>query len=1031
MATMRAGGAVSRILPLVFLAVGPSLSVHGEEQLEPNVPIERTLEAGQVHTFSLRVSAGHFTRITADQNHVDLVVRILSPDGAVETGIDNSADRSDPLSLSFVAGLVGTHRVEVRLRSAMSRGGRYTLGIEPPRIPTPADTKRIAAEGDRREGDRFLVLGTADSLDGAVERYEKSLAGWRELGDPREEAATLLRLSDALSRRGSLREALTRAEEALALWRLVGDRRGEAAALNKVGLAHSEQGDSRGALAVLEQAMALRKADGDAWGQAETFNDMAVSLGALGRLPEAIARYTDALGFARAAGDPLGEAMILKNRASDQVGLGETERALADLRDALGRFRAMGNRHEEGVTLFGIGNVALDHNDTGEALRNFEGALEVLRETGDRHFEAFTHNHMGVARLAAKEPAAALREFELAAELFRSCEDSRGEAMALGGSGQALLEEGKVLQARDLLRDALGRIHAAGDNAHEAGTLLQLARAERALGDLESARAHLEEAIRLTESLRSSIPSVGERAAFVARTHERYDLLVDVLMALHAKKPGEGLDAEALHVSERAKARSLVDLLTEARVDLREGVDERLLDEERSLEARIETRRREDQKTLAGERAAGPPDPKRRSLAALLADYDELQGRLRVASPRYEALARPQPLSLKEIRAQVLDGDTLLVEFALGEERSFVWAATRESLTSHVLPRRAVVEAAARRLYEAWSVGNAVGEAEAARRARFLGEMLLGPLADRLGKRRLAIVAEGALQYVPFAALPAPGPGSAAPLVATHEVVSLPSATTLAALRREDSGRKAPGTRVAVLADPVFDRRDPRVTGRPAPGPERGDPDDALTRSMKETGLRKLDRLGASRKEAETIAALAGPGGSFLALDFRASRTAAMGAEVSTARVVHFASHGLLNSRHPELSGVVLSLVDEKGRPQDGFLQTRDVYKLKLSAELVVLSACQTALGKDVRGEGLLGLSRGFMYAGAPRVVASLWPVPDRATAELMKHFYEGILLRGLRPAAALRAAQTAIRSEKRWASPYFWAAFTTQGDWN
>ena len=309
--------------------------------------------------------------------------------------------------------------------------------------------------------------------------------------------------------------------------------------------------------------------------------------------------------------------------------------------------------------------------------------------------------------------------------------------------------------------------------------------------------------------------------------------------------------------------------------------------------------------------------------------------------------------------------------------------------------------------------------------------MLLGPLANRLGKRRLAIVAEGALQYVPFAALPAPGPGPAVPLVATHEVVSLPSATTLAALRREASGRKAPGTRVAVLADPVFDRRDPRVTGRPAPGPERGEMDDALTRSMKETGLRKLDRLGASRKEAETIAALAGPGGSFLALDFRASRTAAMGAEVSTARVVHFASHGLLNSRHPELSGVVLSLVDEKGRPQDGFLQTRDVYKLKLSAELVVLSACQTALGKDVRGEGLLGLSRGFMYAGAPRVVASLWPVPDRATSELMKHFYEGILRRGLRPAAALRAAQTAIRSEKRWASPYFWAAFTTQGDWN
>ena len=157
-----------------------------------------------------------------------------------------------------------------------------------------------------------------------------------------------------------------------------------------------------------------------------------------------------------------------------------------------------------------------------------------------------------------------------------------------------------------------------------------------------------------------------------------------------------------------------------------------------------------------------------------------------------------------------------------------------------------------------------------------------------------------------------------------------------------------------------------------------------------------------------------------------------MGAEVSSARVVHFASHGLLNSRHPELSGVVLSLVDERGRPKDeSFLQARDVYRLKLSADLVVLSACQTALGKDVRGEGLLGLSRGFMYAGAPRIVASLWQVPDRATSELMKHFYEGVLQQGLRPAAALRAAQIAIRREKRWTSPYYWAAFTLQGDWN
>ncbi len=138
----------------------------------------------------------------------------------------------------------------------------------------------------------------------------------------------------------------------------------------------------------------------------------------------------------------------------------------------------------------------------------------------------------------------------------------------------------------------------------------------------------------------------------------------------------------------------------------------------------------------------------------------------------------------------------------------------------------------------------------------------------------------------------------------------------------------------------------------------------------------------------------------------------------------------MLNSQHPHLSGLVLSLVDPQGRAQDGFLQMHDIYNLKLNADLVVLSACETALGRDVRGEGLIGLTRGFMYAGAPRVVASLWRVPDSATAELMKRFYEGLLRDGLRPAAALRRAQVALSNERRWSAPYYWAGFIIQGDW-
>jgi CHAT domain-containing protein len=199
---------------------------------------------------------------------------------------------------------------------------------------------------------------------------------------------------------------------------------------------------------------------------------------------------------------------------------------------------------------------------------------------------------------------------------------------------------------------------------------------------------------------------------------------------------------------------------------------------------------------------------------------------------------------------------------------------------------------------------------------------------------------------------------------------------------------------------------------------------------MPQAGLPRLERLPASRREAESIAALAPAGASFTALDFRASRPTALSKDVAGARIIHFASHGLLNSRQPELSGIVLSLVDERGEPVQGFLHTRDVYGMDLAAELVVLSACQTALGKEVRGEGLVGLARGFMFAGTPKIVASLWKVPDTATAEFMARFYRGMLREGLAPAAALSAAQRSFRGDELWSAPYYWAAFTLQGEW-
>jgi CHAT domain-containing protein len=456
----------------------------------------------------------------------------------------------------------------------------------------------------------------------------------------------------------------------------------------------------------------------------------------------------------------------------------------------------------------------------------------------------------------------------------------------------------------------------------------------------------------------------------------------------------------------------------------------------------------------------------------------------------------------------VLDDDSLLLEYALGDEHSYLWAVTRSTMHTYELPKSGEIERVARHLYELLVARQRrPGETDSQYQARVrqadtqywpqaaaLSQMLLAPVADQLGTKRLLIVAEGALQYVPFEGLPVPGKGDgtlgrrdagkppdggtlrggdlAVPLMVEHEIAYLPSASVLAVLRDETRNRRAASRAVAVIADPVFEADDPRVVVKPNAVTSRGgdktiadsgtrragdtrkpplrvatapsrpvtvsplsaegfDLQPALRdgRTLRQGGL-GFPRLLFSRDEAQAIMAVAPEGAAMKATGFKANRATATSPELGQYRIVHFATHGLLDSEHPERSGLVLSLVDEQGQRQDGFLGLHDIYNLNLPVDLVVLSACNTALGKEVRGEGLVGIVRGFMYAGAARVIASLWTVDDEATAELMKRFYQRMLQDGMRPAAALRAAQVDIWRQKRWSSPFYWAAFTLQGEW-
>ncbi len=932
MAMVQAAGAFGRALTLAWLAGAPILSAQGPRNLEPGVRVERLLAPGETHAYEIALVAGMFAHLAVEQDNLDLTVRLVAPGGRTVAEVGNPAPDDEPLPLSFVVPEGGTYRLEVVLGGKAPAKGSYVIRLDPARAAAPGDEKRILAEKAYADGERLRADGSEAALREGVLVYEKAASLSHEAGMPTAEATGQVRIAEVLWSMGDLKSAVDHANLALPIFRSVGDLRGEATALGDLGVLFMD---------LSEPQLALD-------------------------------HYRKAMPIARKLGNVLLEAQLLHNIGFVYGYLGEDEKALDYFKRALPL--KTGLPKSEAVTLDMIGRVHVDLKHYATALRYLERALAIRRRIGDRRGEAITLNEMGWVFEDKGQKSTALRFYRQSLELSRSVENQFQQVIALDNIGEIQLALGEAAAARETLRNALVLVRPTGNRAEEAETLADLARVEKKSGNLGEARALAEQALQVAESVRARVAGPDLRISYSAKVRSRYDLLIGILMQMHEREPGAGLAAEALQTSERARARGLLELLAEARTDLREGVDPKLLERELS------------------------------------------------------------PLTRAGIQG-LLDEDTLLLEYSLADDHSFVWAVTPISVTAHVLPERSAIEAAARDLQRVWSAADGQPGGARSPQAERLARMLLVPVAGEIGTKRLVIVADGALQYLPFGALPIPGAsrGRQRLLIDDHEIVTLPSASTLTALRLGATERKPPSRVAAVLADPVFSADDPRVrrTGDPmrrgsrVPGPPA-----ELVRSAKESGLSSLERLGASRREAQAIFALAGTGNSFVALDFEASRATAMGAEVSSARVVHFASHGLLNSRHPELSGIVLSLVDARGQPENGFLRTRDIYKLKLSADLVVLSACQTALGKDVRGEGLLGLSRGFMYAGAPRIVASLWQVPDRATSELMKHFYEGVLKQGLRPAAALRAAQIAIRLEKRWASPYYWAAFTLQGDW-
>jgi CHAT domain-containing protein/tetratricopeptide (TPR) repeat protein len=822
--------------------------------------------------------------------------------------------------------------------------------------------------------------------------------------------------------------------------------RAQAEALEARGEVLRSAGDYSASADCLRRARDLFIAAKDDNGEAQALLILAHALFQGGERLPALQVVGESLRLSLLAENRYGVARARAALGIFAVLTGEFETAHCNYAIARPLFRDIGDRDDEASVLNGLGYVNRATGDPHKSVEYYQAARAAFAAVHDLLGEQGAINGMGEALAATKSYKRLLPLYFAALRLGRKANSPVDVASAFAHIASAYEAEGKFTEAEMFYRRSIQAYRAVDHIYGETDSLIRMGHLQatlkrypeaiaslerasalngktgqieekatiqyelawiyRALNRLEDSRLAIEETIDLVEHQRISISRFDTRALYFASVHRYYALYIQVLMLLDQQQPGLGFAKKAFAASERSKVRSLLDLLTTSDQDA--PCDELL---RRQLE---------------------PVD----STAPRTVDAKE--GAPSVAPT----------LTLEEVQAEIGSEDTVLLEYALGDEKSYVWIVDQHDVTSRELPKsgriRELVDAFRKALIppQLRSGESAVDYQARVRKLdrayRFHAQQLSRLLLEGIplsGPKRILIVPDESLQYVPFAALPLPSSGTGKDLLVNQfEVDALPSASVLGILRK-GAGKRAPPTAIAaIFADPVFEPDDGRVLTRGS-GTRRSyeDRPASLSRALSDIGgSQYIARLPASRDEANAIASVlrsGDPQAVQLALDFDASRAHVLRDGLTRFRLVHFATHGVVDTRHPEMSGLILSLVDKNGRRQDGYLRLGDIYKLKLSADLVVLSSCDSALGKDLDSEGIIGLPRGFLYAGAKSVIASLWKVNDDATATLMSRLYARIR-KGEGPGSALRGAQLEMIRDEQWSNPYYWAAFVLQGDY-
>ncbi len=880
------------------------------------------------------------------------------------------------------------------------------------------------------------------------------------LSDPAAQIDQLIKkANEQMNSQGHMKEAEETAKQALELSQKVGDKQRILQSMISLGSAYYYVGRMQESLEICEQVVTLAREAGNPKTLSRAFNNVASVLRDLGRYEDSLNYFNQVIPLARELKDlPMlwtanRNIGVLYMQMGDldkaETPLKESLRISQELKDEPGKSLVKNvSKVTQEASLLTLGLWEMDREHYAAALNYYEQSLATKPEN-----QAFTAELLTDMAAAHEKIGESQKSIELLQQALR-IQESTGTGIngtTLSDLGYSQESLGQLKEALATHERALALVRQLGGNPQwEWLGESRIGHAQRALGDNDKALEHYQNAIKELELLRAgALKTESGRAGVLAKTRSVYAETADLLHDMHR-------EVEALEMAERGRTRAFLDMLAFSRT----GLAEELTPEQRKREDGILAHISAVQKSLWKENIS--PDEERKFKGELSSAEDDLDAfhlEVRQNNPRYASIQYPEPIGVSRMQKDLLGSNSVLAEFLLGEKRSLVWVVSKQKVSVAVLPPRKEIEEEAE-AYRKTLTNKASGLTlqaalgEIHRRGKHLYGSLLKPIESAIPPgSTLIIVPDGNLGYLPFESLIAGSrhtpTGEAQPLYLLEEfaIAYGPSASALAAVQEVNTETRALPKTLLAFGDPVTQAgstvsKDSSANGRtrsavaqpqanrekaiaaaiPAPAVA-----DAVSDEYAERGF-SLTRLPFTRDEVLGISKLYPTTQRQIYLGEDAREETVKSEKLDAYRYIHFASHGFIDESHPGRSGILFSRTPNSS--EDGVLQMDEILRLKLNADLVTLSACSTGLGKFVNGEGILGLTRAFFYAGARNVTVSLWNVNDSATAELMKSFYGG-LNRGLTKSAALRRAKLSLLHGEStlWRHPYFWAAFVLVGE--